>query len=125
MPSAFPLENGMPTLLTLKQLNLPVKLVVFNNNSLSFVELEMKAAGFVDYGTDLVNPNFAKLAQSADILGIRVERPEDLRLVLTEALAHDGPALVDVVVNRQELAMPPTINVEQALGFSLYMIAPL
>jgi len=122
MPSAFPLENGMPTLLTLKQLNLPVKLVVFNNNSLSFVELEMKAAGFVDYGTDLVNPNFAKLAQSADILGIRVERPEDLRLVLTEALAHDGPALVDVVVNRQELAMPPTINVEQALGFSLYMI---
>ncbi len=75
--------------------------------------------------TDLVNPNFAKLAQSADILGIRVERPEDLRLVLTEALAHDGPALVDVVVNRQELAMPPTINVEQALGFSLYMIAPL
>ena len=122
MPSAFPLENGMPTLLTLKQLNLPVKLVVFNNNSLSFVELEMKAAGFVDYGTDLVNPNFTKLAQSADILGIRVERPEDLRLVLTEALAHDGPALVDVVVNRQELAMPPTINVEQALGFSLYMI---
>ena len=112
----------MPTLLTLKQLNLPVKLVVFNNNSLSFVALEMKAAGFVDYGTDLVNPNFSKLAQSADILGIRVERPEDLRLVLTEALAHDGPALVDVVVNRQELAMPPTINVEQALGFSLYMI---
>src|SRR6202167_6160331 len=97
-------------LLTLRQLKLPVKLVVFNNSSLGFVELEMKAAGLVDYGTDLVNPNFAKLAESADLLGVRVEKPEELRAALTEALAHDGPALVDVVVNRQELSMPPTIS---------------
>jgi pyruvate dehydrogenase (quinone) len=41
---------------------------------------------------------------------------------LARALAHDGPALVEVLVNRQELSMPPTINVEQALGFSLYLI---
>jgi pyruvate dehydrogenase (quinone) len=109
-------------LLTLRQLKLPVKLVVFNNSSLGFVELEMKAAGLVDYGTDLVNPNFAKLAESADLLGVRVEKPEELRAALTEALAHDGPALVDVVVNRQELSMPPTISLDQALGFGLYMI---
>jgi pyruvate dehydrogenase (quinone) len=109
-------------LLTLRQLKLPVKLVVFNNSSLGFVELEMKAAGLVDYGTDLVNPNFAKLAESADILGIRVEKPEELRPALTKALAHNGPALVEVLVNRQELSMPPTISLEQALGFSLYMI---
>jgi pyruvate dehydrogenase (quinone) len=109
-------------LLTLRQLRLPVKLVVFNNSSLGFVELEMKAAGLVDYGTDLVNPNFAKLAESADIFGIRVEKPEELRPALTEALAHDGPALIEVLVNRQELSMPPTISLEQALGFSLYMI---
>ncbi len=109
-------------LLTLKQLKLPVKIVVFNNSSLGFVELEMKAAGLVDYGTDLINPNFAKLAESAAILGVRVEKPEELRPVLTEALAHDGPALIDVLVNRQELSMPPTISLEQALGFSLYMI---
>jgi len=109
-------------LLTLKQLKLPVKIVVFNNSSLGFVELEMKAAGLVDYGTDLVNPNFAKLAESEDILGVRVEKPEELRPILTEALAHDGPALIDVLVNRQELSMPPTISLEQALGFSLYMI---
>ena len=108
--------------LTLKQLRLPVKLVVFNNSSLGFVELEMKAAGLIDYGTDLVNPNFAKLAESADILGLRVEKPECLRPALQRALAHDGPALVEVIVNRQELSMPPTITVQQALGFSLYMV---
>ena len=109
-------------ILTLKQLNLPVKLVVFNNSTLGFVELEMKAAGLIDYGTNLVNPNFAKLAESACILGVRVEGPEDLRPALEYAFAHEGPALVEVIVNRQELSMPPTISAEQALGFSLYMI---
>jgi pyruvate dehydrogenase (quinone) len=109
-------------ILTLKQLNLPAKLVVFNNSTLGFVELEMKAAGLIDYGTNLVNPNFAKLAESADILGVRVERPEDLRPALERAFAHEGPALVEVIVNRQELSMPPTISAEQALGFGLYMI---
>ena len=109
-------------LLTLRQLKLPVKLVVFNNSSLGFVELEMKAAGLVDYGTDLINPHFAKLAESAAMFGVRVEKPEKLRGALTEALSHDGPALVEVIVNRQELSMPPTISVEQALGFSLYLI---
>jgi pyruvate dehydrogenase (quinone) len=109
-------------LLTLKQLKLPVKLVVFNNGSLAFVELEMKAAGIVDYGTDLINPDFTKLADSAGVLGARVEKPEQLRPALIAALAHDGPALVEVLVHRQELSMPPTINAEQALGFSLYLI---
>ena len=109
-------------LLTLRQLNLPVKVIVFNNGALGFVELEMKAAGWVSYGTDLMNPNFAKLAESADIKGIRVEAPEDIRPALQTALDHDGPCLVDVKVNRQELSMPPTIMLEQALGFSLYMI---
>jgi pyruvate dehydrogenase (quinone) len=109
-------------LLTLKQLNLPVKVVVFNNNTLGFVELEMKAAGWLPYGTDLVNPDFAKLAESAGILGTRVEDPKDLQPALEAAFTHDGPCLVDVVVNRQELSMPPTITSEQAVGFSLYMI---
>jgi pyruvate dehydrogenase (quinone) len=109
-------------LLTLRQLKLPVKLVVFNNSSLGFVELEMKAAGLVDYGTELVNPNFAKLAESADIFGIHVEKPEELRPAMTKALELNGPALIEVLVNRQELSMPPTISLEQALGFSLYMI---
>ncbi len=100
--------------LTLRQLKLPVKLVVFNNSSLGFVELEMKAAGLLDYATDLVNPNFALLAESAGLLGVRVEKPEELRPAFEKALAHDGPALVEVIVNRQELSMPPTISAEQA-----------
>ncbi|WP_263382058.1 ubiquinone-dependent pyruvate dehydrogenase [Granulicella arctica] len=108
--------------LTLRQLRLPVKLVVFNNSSLGFVELEMKAAGLIDYGTELVNPNFAKLAESAGVFGVRVEKPEDLRSALLHAFEHEGPALVEVIVNRQELSMPPTITAEQALGFSLYMV---
>jgi pyruvate dehydrogenase (quinone) len=109
-------------LLTLRQLNLPVKLLVFNNHALGFVELEMKAAGLLDYGTELVNPNFAKLAESASLFGARVEKPEELGPALMAALAHDGPALVEVLVHRQELSMPPTIGLDQAWGFSLYMI---
>src|SRR5258707_12119112 len=109
-------------LLTLRQLKLPVKVLVFNNSTLGFVELEMKAAGWLPYGTDLVNPDFAKLAESAGIRGIRVEDPRDLRPALDAAFTHDGPCLVDVVVNRLELSMPPTITSEQAVGFSLYMI---
>jgi pyruvate dehydrogenase (quinone) len=109
-------------LLTLRQLRLPVKIVVFNNGSLGFVELEMKAAGILDFGTDLHNPDFAKIAEAADVLGLKAETPEQVRPMLVEALQHDGPALVEVVVNRQELSMPPTIQVDQMMGFSLYMI---
>jgi pyruvate dehydrogenase (quinone) len=109
-------------LLTLRQLKLPVKLVVFNNSTLGFVELEMKAAGLLDFATDLVNPNFAQLAESAGLLGLRVEKPEELGPAIKQALSYDGPALVDVLVNRQELSMPPTITAEQAKGFTLYMV---
>jgi pyruvate dehydrogenase (quinone) len=112
----------MGDLLTLRQLHLPVKLVVFNNSSLGFIELEMKAAGILEFATDLVNPDFAKMADAAGVLGLRAETPEQVRPMLTEALQHDGPTLVEVVVNRQELSMPPTINADQMIGFSLYLI---
>jgi pyruvate dehydrogenase (quinone) len=109
-------------LVTLIQSRLPVKVIVFNNSSLNFVELEMKAAGIVNFGTDLTNPNFADVAQAMGIFGRRVERPADLQQALTDAFAHDGPAVVDVVTARQELSIPPAITVEQAKGFSLYAI---
>ncbi|WP_018177360.1 ubiquinone-dependent pyruvate dehydrogenase [Jongsikchunia kroppenstedtii] len=109
-------------LLTVRQLKLPVKLVVFNNSSLNFVELEMKAAGFVNYGTELDNPDFAALANSIGIHGQRVEQPDDLEDALRTAFAHDGPALVDVVTARQELSIPPTITAAQAKGFTLYAL---
>jgi len=109
-------------LLTLKQMKLPVKVVVFNNSALGFVELEMKAAGFLDFGTDLVNPVFADIAKACGFFGVRVEKPEDLKGGLQEAFAYDGPALIEVVVNRQELSMPPTIDLKQATGFGLYIM---
>ncbi|MGE0274535.1 MAG: ubiquinone-dependent pyruvate dehydrogenase [Nitrospiraceae bacterium] len=109
-------------LLSLRQLELPVKLVVFKNDSLGFVELEMKAAGFLDFATDLHNPDFAKIAEAAGMLGLTAETPEQVRPMLVEALEHDGPALVEVLVNRQELALPPSIELGQMIGFSLYMI---
>jgi pyruvate dehydrogenase (quinone) len=112
----------MGDLLSLRQLQLPIKLVVFKNNAFSFVELEMKAAGFLDFATDLHNPDFAKMADAAGLLGLTAETPEQVRPMLVQALKHDGPALVEVVVNRQELAMPPSIEWDQMIGFSLYMI---
>jgi pyruvate dehydrogenase (quinone) len=111
----------MGDILSLKQLNLPVKIVVFNNSSLAFVELEMKAAGILDYATDLRNPNFANIAQATGLFGVRVEYPEELVGAVKKAFEHEGPALIDVVTNRQELSMPPTIELKQAVGFSLYM----
>jgi pyruvate dehydrogenase (quinone) len=112
----------MGDFLSLKQLQLPIKVIVFNNSSLSFVELEMKAAGFLPSATDLVETNFAKLAEATGILGLRAETPEQVATMLIQALEHKGPALVDVAVNRQELVMPPSINLEQIKGFTLYMI---
>jgi len=109
-------------LITLTQNKLPVKLVIFNNSSLNFVELEMKAAGIVNFGTDLVNPNFAAVAEAMGIFGRRVEQPGDLEQALADAFATDGPAVVDVVTARQELSIPPAITAEQAKGFSLYAI---
>ncbi|MGH8965899.1 MAG: thiamine pyrophosphate-dependent enzyme, partial [Actinomycetes bacterium] len=109
-------------LLTLVQNDLPVKVIVFNNSSLNFVELEMKAAGFVTFGTDLDNPDFAAVGDALGVPGWRVEHSADLAKAVTEFLAHDGPAILDVVTERQELSIPPTITVEQAKGFALFAI---
>ncbi|WP_139925925.1 ubiquinone-dependent pyruvate dehydrogenase [Hymenobacter sp. DG01] len=112
----------MGELLTLKQLKAPVKVVIFNNNSLGFVELEMKAAGLLEYGTELENPSFAALAEAAGVRGIRVTDPARLPAAIAEMLAHPGPVILDAVVKRAELSMPPTIQKEQMLGFSLYTL---
>lgn len=112
----------MGDFISLAQLNLPVKIIVFNNASLGFVAMEMKAAGYLDAGTELKNPDFAAMSNAMGILGIRVEQSEDLEPALRRALAHDGPVLVDVVTATQELVMPPSIKLEQAKGFSLYML---
>jgi pyruvate dehydrogenase (quinone) len=112
----------MGDLLSLVQLKLPVKVVVFNNSALGFIELEQKSTGFLDFGTGFVNPNFAAMAEAVGIRGIRLEDPAEVEGGIADALAHDGPVLIDAVVNRTELAMPPAITVEMAKGFSLFMM---
>jgi pyruvate dehydrogenase (quinone) len=112
----------MGDLLTLVQHRLPVKVVVFNNGALGFVELEQKSTGFLNYGTELNNPDFALIAEAAGIRGIRIEDPAKVEDGIAAAFAHDGPVLVDAVVNRTELSMPPTITLEMAKGFTLYMM---
>ncbi len=112
----------MGDLLSLVQLKLPVRVVVYNNGSLGFIELEQKSSGFLDTGTELVNPNFAAMAEAVGIKGVRITDPAEVDGKLEEAFAHPGPVLVDAVVNRMELAMPPVITAEMAKGFSLYML---
>ena len=96
--------------------------MVFNNGTLGFVELEQKSTGFLDFGLDFKNPNFAAMAEAVGIRGIRIEEPAEVEDGIAAALAHDGPVLVDAVVNRTELAMPPSITLEMAKGFTLYMV---
>lgn len=112
----------MGDFISLVQLGLPVKVVVFNNGALSFIELEQRASGFLSTGTELKNPNFAAMAEAIGIRGIRVERPGEVEAAIADALAHDGPVLVDAVVNRAELSMPPKITAAMAEGFTLYML---
>jgi pyruvate dehydrogenase (quinone) len=109
-------------LLTARQLNLPIKVVVFNNSTLGFVAMEMKAGGYLEAGTDLATTDFSAIARGAGIYGVRIELSENIEPALREAFAHPGPAVIDVVTAKHELAMPPKIQWAQAKGFSLYML---
>jgi len=112
----------MGDFLSLVQLGLQVKVVVFNNGALGFIELEQKSTGFLPFGTEFKNPNFATMAEAIGVRGIRLEDPAEVDAGIAAALTHNGPVLVDAVVNRTELAMPPSITMEMAKGFTLYMV---
>jgi pyruvate dehydrogenase (quinone) len=112
----------MGDFISLIQLGLPVKVIVLNNGTLGFVEMEMKASGFLDTGCDLKNPNFALMADAVGVRGIRVEKPQELKGAIEAALAHKGPVLLDVVSARQELAMPPKTTAGQAYHFGMFMM---
>ncbi len=112
----------MGDFLSVVQMKLPVKIVVFNNSVLGFVAMEMKAGGYLTDGTELHDTNFARIAEACGITGIRVEKASEVDEALQRAFSIDGPVLVDVVVAKEELAIPPQIKLEQAKGFSLYML---
>ncbi len=113
---------AMGDLLSARQNGLPIKIVVFNNGLLGFVALEQKAGGYLDTNVKLDNPDFAAIATASGLLGLHVADSDGLEPALRQAFAHDGPALVDVRIAPQELAMPPAVKLEQAKGFSLYML---
>jgi pyruvate dehydrogenase (quinone) len=113
---------SMGDLLSLRQLKLPVKVVIVDNSELGFVALEQKAGGFLDTNVQYDNPDFAAIATVAGILGIRVEDADDLEAALSRAFAHDGPAVVAVKTAPQELVLPPAIKLAMAKGFGLFML---
>jgi len=112
----------MGDFITLVQYDLPVKVVVYNNGSLGMVKLEQNVAGLKDFGTDLKNPDFAKVAEAMGATGLRVEDPSEVRAAVERALAIDGPVLIDVLTNPSELSMPPKATLKQARGYSLYLL---
>lgn len=138
MPSALGIQKAFPQrqvialcgdggiamllgdLLTAIQEKLPVKLVVYDNSSLGFVEMEQKVDGLLDSYTDLLNPDFAKVAEAVGFHARRVEQADELEDAVRELLAQPGPALLDVKVNRYELVMPPKIEPGQVLHTALY-----
>lgn len=112
----------MGDILTVRQHQLPLKIVVYNNRSLGFVALEMKAGGYLDDNTELENPDFAAIAKAMGIRSLRIDDPKELEAAVEEFLSWDGPALLDVSTARQELSMPPKISMSHAKGFGLYML---
>ncbi|MES2427377.1 MAG: thiamine pyrophosphate-dependent enzyme [Bacteroidota bacterium] len=118
-------DGGISMLLgdlaTIAQYQLPVKIMVFNNRSLGMVKLEMEVAGLPDWQTDMVNPDFALVAQAMGIKGVTVTEPSNVKLALREALAFDGPVLVNIMTDPNALAMPPKIEFEQVKGMALSM----
>ena len=105
-------------LLTVKLHNLPVKTIVFNNSSLGMVKLEMLVQGFPEHETDHDGVNYANIAEGVGIKSFRIEDPKDLRPKLKEALAYDGPVIVDIVTDPDALSMPPNITWDMMKGFT-------
>lgn len=120
---AFCGDGGLSMLLgdlmTLKTYQLPVKLVVFDNRRLGMVKLEQEQAGLPEFGTVLDNPDFAAVATAMGITGIRVTDPADLDDAVRRAFATEGPVLLDVLTNPDEIAVPAKPTVEQGWGFAL------
>jgi pyruvate dehydrogenase (quinone) len=118
-------DGGLSMLLgdlaTIVQYKLPVKLMVFNNRSLGMVKLEMEVAGLPDWQTDMSNTNFAAVAESMGIKGISAHTPEEVKPAIAEALAFDGPVLVNILTDPNALAMPPKADFNQMKGFAVAM----
>jgi pyruvate dehydrogenase (quinone) len=115
------LSMMMGDLMTIVQYNLPVKIVLFNNRSLGMVKLEMEVAGIPDVETDMLNPDFDKLAEAMGMFGVTINDPIELKTTLQKAFQQDGPALITIHTDPNALAMPPKMEFDQMKGFAFYM----
>ncbi len=120
---AFCGDGGLMMLLgdlrTAVTYRLPVKIVVFNNGRLGMVKLEQEQSGLPEYGTRLDNPDIAAVASALGLESRLVVRPEDVSDAVAAALAHDGPYLLDLHTNPDEISIPPKPTVDQAWGFAI------
>ena len=108
-------------LVTARMLNLPIKVVAFNNSTLGMVKLEMLVNGLPDFGTDVHDVDYAGLAKAIGFHAERVDDPRNIRRALTDAMDFDGPALVEVITDPNALSLPPEIKGEQMIGFATAM----
>ena len=115
------LSMMMGDLMTIVQYKLPVKIIVFNNRSLGMVKLEMEVAGIPDLETDMLNPDFAKIAEAMGMPGITINDPGEVKAGLEKAFQQEGPLLVSIQTDPNALAMPPKLEFAQMKGFALYM----
>ncbi|MFQ9492649.1 MAG: thiamine pyrophosphate-dependent enzyme [Bilophila wadsworthia] len=106
----------MGELLTLVQYNLPIKVIVYNNGALGFINLEMRTAGYPEFQTDMKNPDFARMAEVIGMKGFRIEKGADVEPVIKAALATPGPVLVDALTDPAAIPLPPTITAGEAKG---------
>ncbi|TDG34898.1 ubiquinone-dependent pyruvate dehydrogenase [Pedobacter changchengzhani] len=118
-------DGGISMLLgdlaTIKQYNLPIKIIVFNNRALGMVKLEMEVDGLPDNETDMVNPDFALIAEAMGFKGITVSKPEEVESAILNALNYEGPILLNILTNPNALAMPPKVEWEQIKGMTVSM----
>ena len=115
------LSMMMGDLMTIVQYKLPVKIIVFNNRSLGMVKLEMEVAGIPDLETDLLNPDFKKIAEAMGLPGITINDPGEVKSELEKAFRHEGPILITIQTDPNALAMPPKLEFDQIKGMALYM----
>jgi len=115
------LSMMMGDLMTIVQYKLPVKIIVFNNRSLGMVKLEMEVAGIPDLETDLLNPDFTKIAEAMGLPGITINDPDEVKSELEKVFQHEAPVLITIQTDPNALAMPPKLEFDQIKGMALYM----
>ena len=121
------MANAMPQALGAQALDRSRQVIAFCGDGglmmlLGMVKLEQEQSGLPEFGTELDNPDLAAVASAMGLDAQRVTRPEDVAEAVRAALAHDGPSLVDVLTNPQEISVPPKPTVQQGWGFAIAKI---